>query len=192
MSVVVCLQKALRTGTSTRLDERVFAMCEFKTQPLPQLMKMIHPDLYRLDNVTDQGALHLNDTIVPQPHLQHLSAERLSPDGAFLMDCGDAFYLWIGKNCSDAFIRDVLGCPSYASVPPNMSHIPELQTPRSERVRAFLDWLQDNRAFSSTVHVLKDDSSAKSAFFQHLVEDRSESASSYQEFLQHIHQQVSK
>ena len=36
-----------------------------------------------------QGALHLNDTIVPQPHLLHLSAERLSRDGAFLMDCGN-------------------------------------------------------------------------------------------------------
>ncbi|XP_039975972.1 protein transport protein Sec24B isoform X3 [Xiphias gladius] len=185
-------QKALRTGTSTRLDERVFAMCEFKTQPLQQLMRMVHPDLYRLDNMSDQGALHLNDTVVPQPHLLHLSAERLSRDGAFLMDCGTVFYLWIGKCCNEMFVRDVLGCPNYASVPPNMSHIPELETPLSERVRAFLDWLQDNRAFSSTIHVVKDDASAKATFFQHLVEDRSESASSYYEFLQHIQQQMSK
>ncbi|XP_037531091.1 protein transport protein Sec24B [Nematolebias whitei] len=184
-------QKALRTGTSTRLDERVFAMCEFKTQPLPQLMRMVHPDLYRLDNMSDQGALHLNDTVVPQPHLLHLSADRLSRDGAFLLDCGDVFYLWVGKCCGETFIRDVLGCPSYAAVPPNMSHVPELQTPLSERVRAFLDWLQDNRAFSCAVHVVKDDS-AKATFFQHLVEDRTESASSYQEFLQHLHQQMSK
>ncbi|KAM9377489.1 protein transport protein Sec24B [Pholidichthys leucotaenia] len=187
-------QKALRVGTSTRLDERVFAMCEFKTQPLQQLMRMVHPDLYRLDNMSDQGALHLNDTVVPQPHLIHLSAERLSRDGAFLMDCGTVFYLWIGKCCSEMFIRDVLGCPNYASIPPNMSqsHIPELETPLSERVRAFLDWLQDNRSFSSTVHVVKDDASAKATLFQHLVEDRSEWASSYHEFLQHIQQQVPK
>uniref|UniRef100_A0A3Q4HAR0 SEC24 homolog B, COPII coat complex component n=1 Tax=Neolamprologus brichardi TaxID=32507 RepID=A0A3Q4HAR0_NEOBR len=186
-------QKALRMGTSTRLDERVFAMCEFKTQPLQQLMRMVHPDLYRLDNISDQlqGALHLNDTIVPQPHLLHLSAERLSRDGAFLMDCGNVFYLWIGKCCNEMFIRDVLGCPNYASIPPNMSHIPELETPLSERVRAFLDWLHDNRAFSSTIHVV-DDASAKATLFQHLVEDRSEGASSYHEFLQHIQQQVSK
>ncbi|XP_029965333.1 protein transport protein Sec24B isoform X2 [Salarias fasciatus] len=185
-------QKALRTGTSTRLDERVFAMCEFKTQPLQQLMRMVHPDLYRLDSISDQGALHLNDTVVPQPHLLHLSAERLSRDGAFLMDCGNVFYLWIGRCCNEMFIRDVLGCPNYASIPPNMSHIPELETLLSERVRAFLDWLQDNRSFSSTVHVVKDDASAKGTLFQHLVEDRSEAASSYHEFLQHIQQQMSK
>ncbi|XP_039669582.1 protein transport protein Sec24B isoform X2 [Perca fluviatilis] len=179
-------QKALRTGTSTRLDERVFAMCEFKTQPLQQLMRMVHPDLYRLDNISDQGALHLNNTVIPQPHLLHLSAETLTRDGAFLMDCGNTFYLWIGKCCHDLFIRDVLGCPNYASIPTNMSHIPELGTPLSKRVRAFLDWLQDNRAFSSMIHVVKDDTSAKATFFQYLVEDQSESASSYHEFLQHI------
>lgn len=50
----ISFQKALRTGTSTRLDERVFAMCDFKTQPLQQLMRMVHPDLYRLDNMSDQ------------------------------------------------------------------------------------------------------------------------------------------
>lgn len=185
-------QKALRTGTSTRLDERLFAMCEFKTQPLQQLMRMVHPDLYRLDNMSDQGALHLNDTVIPQPQLLHLSAERLSRDGAFLMDCGNVFYLWIGKCCNEVFIRDVLGVPSYALMPPNMTHIPELDTSLSERVRAFLDWLQDNRAFSCTVHVIKDDAASKTTFFQHLVEDRAESDSSYYEFLQHILQQMSK
>uniref|UniRef100_A0A8C5H3Y8 Protein transport protein Sec24B-like n=1 Tax=Gouania willdenowi TaxID=441366 RepID=A0A8C5H3Y8_GOUWI len=185
-------QKALRTDTSTRLDERIFSMCEFKTQPLQQLMRMVYPDLYRLDNISDQGALHLNDSVVPQPPLLHLSAERLSRDGAFLMDCGNVFYLWIGKCCNEMFVRDVLGCPSYSSIPPNMGHLPELDTPLSERVRAFVDWLQDNRGFSSNLHVLKDDASSKLPFFQQLVEDRSESGSSYQDFLQHIQLQVSK
>nr|XP_040030264.1 protein transport protein Sec24B isoform X1 [Gasterosteus aculeatus aculeatus] len=183
-------QKALRTGTSTRLDERVFAMCEFKTQPLQQLMRMVHPDLYRLDDMSDQGALLLNHTLVPQPHLLHLSAERVRRDGAFLMDCGNVFYLWIGKSCSDVFIRDVLGCSSYASIPENMRHIPELETVLSERVRAFLDWLQDKRSFCSSVHVLKDEASAKAPFFQRLVEDRSEAASSYPDFLEHLQQQM--
>ncbi|XP_033989660.1 protein transport protein Sec24B isoform X2 [Trematomus bernacchii] len=185
-------QKALRTGTCTRLDERVFAMCEFKTQPLQQLMRLVHPDLYRLDNMSDQGALHLNDSVVPQPPLLHLSSERLSRDGAFLMDCGNVFYFWIGKNCNEMFIRDVLGCPNYAAIPQNMSHIPELETPLSERVRAFLDWLQDNRAFCSTIHVLKDEASSKATFFQYLVEDSSDSDSSLSQFLEQIQQQMSK
>lgn len=186
-------QKALRTGTSTRLDERVFSMCEFKSQPLRQIMRMVHPDLYRLDTLSDQGALHLNDTVVPQPHLIHLTAEKLTREGVFLMDCGSVFYLWIGKLCNEMFIRDVLGVPNYAAIPPNMTQIPELETPLSERVRAFLAWLQDGRTFASMLYVLKDDASGtKTTFFQHLFEDRLDSPFSYHEFLLHVQQQISK
>ncbi|KAG5845471.1 hypothetical protein ANANG_G00139470 [Anguilla anguilla] len=185
-------QKALRTGTSTRLDDRVFAMCEFKSQPLQQVMRLIHPDLYRIDNLSDQGALHMNDGVVPQPSLLHLTAEKLTREGAFLMDCGNVMYLWVGKGCSEPFIRDVLGYQNHASVPQNMTQIPDLDTPSSERTRAFLSWLLESRPFSPTLYVVKDDCSAKTSFFQHLMEDRTESAFSYYEFLLHIQQQLSK
>ncbi|XP_075439595.1 protein transport protein Sec24B-like [Ascaphus truei] len=81
-------QKAFRTGTSTRLDDRVFAMCQMKYQPLVHLMRMIHPNLYRIDRLTDEGAIHVSDRVVPQPPLQPLSAEKLAREGAFLMDSG--------------------------------------------------------------------------------------------------------
>uniref|UniRef100_A0A8B9KDU8 SEC24 homolog B, COPII coat complex component n=1 Tax=Astyanax mexicanus TaxID=7994 RepID=A0A8B9KDU8_ASTMX len=185
-------QKALRTGVSTRLDERLFSMCEFKSQPLRQVMRMVHPDLYRIDNLTEQGALHLNERVVPQPPLLQLTAEKLSREGAFVMDCGSVLFLWVGKCCNKVFIRDVLGCPNYASIPPNMTEIPELETAASERSRAFVSWLQESRAFPAAFYILKDDPSSKSNFFQHLVEDRSESAFSYYEFLLHVQQQMSK
>uniref|UniRef100_A0A8C7UBA3 SEC24 homolog B, COPII coat complex component n=1 Tax=Oncorhynchus mykiss TaxID=8022 RepID=A0A8C7UBA3_ONCMY len=169
-------QKALRMGTSTKLDERVFAMCEFKSQPLQQIMRAVHPDLYRLDTMSDQGALHLNDCIVPQPHLLHLTAEKLTREGAFLMDCGSVFYLWIGKCCNDVFIRDVLGCPNHASIPPSM--VSEAQTFIRHNVTYLL------------LCVTKVESLTFQSF--HLVEDRSESALSYYEFLLHIQQQMSK
>ncbi|KAM9457408.1 protein transport protein Sec24B isoform 1-T1 [Clarias gariepinus] len=185
-------QKALRTGTSTRLDERVFAMCEFKCQPLKQIMRMIHPDLYRIDNLSEQGALQLNERVIPQPPLLQLSAEKLTREGAFLLDCGSVMYLWLGRGCNEVFIRDVLGCSDYPSVPVSMTEIPMLETAASERTRAFVSWLQESRGFCAAFYVLKDDASAKSSFFQHLVEDRSESAFSYYEFLLHVQQQLSK
>lgn len=48
------LQKSFRTGTSTKLDDRVFAMCQLKYQPLAYAMLMIHPALYRIDDLTDE------------------------------------------------------------------------------------------------------------------------------------------
>nr|XP_044999506.1 protein transport protein Sec24B isoform X2 [Jaculus jaculus] len=185
-------QKAFRTGTSTRLDDRVYAMCQIKSQPLVHLMKMIHPNLYRIDRLTDEGAIHVNDRVVPQPPLQKLSAEKLTREGAFLMDCGSVFYIWIGKGCDNNFIEDVLGYPNFASVPQKMTHLPELDTLSSERTRSFITWLRDSRPLSTVLHVVKDESPAKMEFFQHLIEDRTEAAFSYYEFLLHVQQQICK
>ncbi|XP_006869405.1 PREDICTED: protein transport protein Sec24B [Chrysochloris asiatica] len=185
-------QKAFRTGTSTRLDDRVYAMCQIKSQPLVHLMKMIHPNLYRIDRLTDEGAIHVNDRVVPQPPLQKLSAEKLTREGAFLMDCGSTFYIWIGKGCNNNFIEDVLGCPDFASIPQKMTHLPELDTLSSERTRSFITWLRDSRPLSPILHVVKDDSPAKTEFFQHLIEDQTEAAFSYYEFLLHVQQQICK
>ncbi|XP_047922332.2 protein transport protein Sec24B isoform X3 [Anser cygnoides] len=185
-------QKAFRTGTSTRLDDRVYAMCQIKSQPLIHLMKMIHPNLYRIDKLTDESTIHVNDRVVPQPPLQKLSAEKLTREGAFLMDCGSAFYIWIGKNCDNNFIKDVLGYPNYASVPQKMTQLPEVVALSSERTRSFIAWLRDNRPLSPVLQVIKDENPAKTEFFQHLIEDRTEAAFSYYEFLLHIQQQICK
>uniref|UniRef100_A0A8B9TUE0 SEC24 homolog B, COPII coat complex component n=1 Tax=Anas platyrhynchos TaxID=8839 RepID=A0A8B9TUE0_ANAPL len=185
-------QKAFRTGTSTRLDDRVYAMCQIKSQPLIHLMKMIHPNLYRIDKLTEESTIHVNDRVVPQPPLQKLSAEKLTREGAFLMDCGSAFYIWIGKNCDNNFIKDVLGYPNYASVPQKMTQLPEVVALSSERTRSFIAWLRDNRPLSPVLQVIKDENPAKTEFFQHLIEDRTEAAFSYYEFLLHIQQQICK
>ncbi|KAF5923805.1 hypothetical protein HPG69_016293, partial [Diceros bicornis minor] len=156
-------QKAFRTGTSTRLDDRVYAMCQIKCQPLVHLMKMIHPNLYRIDRLTDEGAIHVNDRV---------------------------FYIWVGKSCDNNFIEDVLGYPNFASIPQKMTHLPELNTLSSERARSFITWLRDNRPLSPILHVVKDESPAKTEFFQHLIEDRTEAAFSYYEFLLHVQRQI--
>ncbi|XP_041446020.1 protein transport protein Sec24B isoform X2 [Xenopus laevis] len=185
-------QKAFRTGTSTRLDDRVFAMSHMKCQPVGRLMKMIHPHLYRIDRLTDEGAIHVNDCVVPQPSLQSLSAEKLSREGAFLMDSGLSLYIWIGRNCSNSFLSDVLGFPNYASVPQKLTCLPDLNTTASERLRNFISWLKEDSPLNPVLYVIKDDSAAKTNFFQHLIEDRTEAAFSYYEFLLHIQQQVCK
>ncbi|XP_067153704.1 protein transport protein Sec24B isoform X2 [Apteryx mantelli] len=185
-------QKAFRTGTSTRLDDRVYAMCQMKSQPLVHLMKMIHPNMYRIDKLIDESAIHVNDKVVPQPPIQKLSAEKLTREGAFLMDCGSIFYIWIGKNCNNNFIKDVLGYPNYASVPQKMTQLPEADALSSERTRSFISWLRDSRPLSPVLQVIKDENPAKTDFFQHLIEDRTEAAFSYYEFLLQIQQQICK
>nr|DBA28876.1 TPA: hypothetical protein GDO54_009165 [Pyxicephalus adspersus] len=103
-----------------------------------------------------------------------------------------AMYIWIGRNCDVTFLKDVLGFPNYASVPPKMNQLPELDTLASERTRNFISWLKQDSPLNPVLYVLKDDSVGKTEFFQHLIEDRSEAAFSYYEFLLHIQQQICK
>uniref|UniRef100_A0A671Y5E4 SEC24 homolog A, COPII coat complex component n=1 Tax=Sparus aurata TaxID=8175 RepID=A0A671Y5E4_SPAAU len=179
-------QKAFRTGTSTRLDDRVFAMCQLKYQPLAYSMLMIHPALYRIDDLTDEGALNINERTIPQPRLLQLSVEKLSREAAFLMDAGTVMYLWIGRNCNPNFLTQVLGVPNYAYL------LPELDTAESQRTRAFIGWLRDQRPFFPSLQVIRDESQRKISFMQNMIEDRTESALSYYEFLLHVQQQISK
>ncbi|RVE64240.1 hypothetical protein OJAV_G00144640 [Oryzias javanicus] len=185
-------QRAFRTGTSTRLDDRVFAMYQLKYQPLAYSMLMIHPALYRVDDLTDEGALNINERTIPQPRLLQLSVEKLNRDGAFLMDAGTVMYLWIGRNCHPNFLTQVLGVPNSSSVPENLYLLPELDTAESQRTRAFVGWLRDQRPFFPSLHVIKDESQLKPHFMQNMIEDRTESALSYYEFLLHLQQQISK
>ncbi|CAB1316714.1 unnamed protein product, partial [Coregonus sp. 'balchen'] len=163
------------TGTSTRLDDRVFAMCQLKYQPLAYVMLMIHPALYRVDDLTDEGALNISERAIPQPRVQQLSV----------------IYLWIGRNCNPNFLTQVLGVPNYAAVPQNMNILPELDTAESQRTRAFVGWLREQRPFFPILHVIRDESPLKASFMQNMIEDRTESALSYYEFLLHVQQQVS-
>ncbi|XP_061659853.1 protein transport protein Sec24A [Syngnathoides biaculeatus] len=185
-------QKAFRTGTSTRLDDRVASMCQLKYQPLAYAMLMIHPALYRVDDLTDEGALNVSERTVPQPRLLQLSVEKLSREGAFLMDAGTIMYLWIGRNCNPNFFTQVLGVPDYAAVPENLYLLPELDTAESQRTRAFVGWLREQRPFFPSLHVIRDESQLKVPFMQNMIEDRTESALSYYEFLLHLQQQISK
>ncbi|XP_022080960.1 protein transport protein Sec24A-like isoform X2 [Acanthaster planci] len=181
---------AFRLGTSTRLDERVYSMEMFKCQPLHYVMLKLHPNLYPVHGMSDEGSILVNDQSVPQPPLLGLSSEYVSRNGAYLMDCGDALYLFINRDVSIAFCMEVLDVPNFRSIPEGMTELPELANPASERLRTFILWLLDKRAYAAPLHIIREDSKKRVLFLRHLVQDRSESSMSYYEFLQHLQKEI--
>ncbi|EZA50413.1 Protein transport protein Sec24B [Ooceraea biroi] len=181
---------AFRSGTSTRLDDRVFAMFHLKALPLAQLMQLIYPDLYPVHALDDRQAKDIDGKVCPQPPRLHLSAEKLDSRGAFLMDAGDKILIYIGKNISPIFCTNVLGVAAFSSIPEEMYELPELDTVESERLRNFVFSLQEEKPYEVPVQVIRDDSHFRGLFVERLIEDRFESALSYYEFLQHLKTQV--
>ncbi|KAK3873886.1 hypothetical protein Pcinc_021127 [Petrolisthes cinctipes] len=190
LAVVKCI--AFRGGLSTKLDDRMFAMCELKSMPLKHLLTFVYPDLYPIHLLSEKGALHIDDQVIPQPGRLHLSAERLERAGAYLMDNGNAILIYIRSGVSSAWVEATLGVPSYAVIPQPLYEdaLPALDTTESNLLCNFVMHLQRNKPYHAPVVVLKEDNPARMLFIQYLVDDRTEGSHSYVEFLQYLKTQI--
>lgn len=183
---------AFRVGTSTKLDERVFMMGLMKTLPHSQLMLSIYPSLYPVHALDDRNAIQQEEKTISQPPLLQLSVEKIDSHGAYIMDTGDHIYMFVCRAINDHFCKAVLNASNFAAIDDRLTELPELETPESERLRNFIGYLQSQRPCHAVFHIMRDDSKTRHMFGQHLIEDRTESAYSYYEFLQHLKQQISK
>ncbi|XP_018309893.1 protein transport protein Sec24B isoform X1 [Mycetomoellerius zeteki] len=181
---------AFRSGTSTRLDDRIFAMFQLKTLPLAQLIQVVYPDLYPVHMLDDRNARDIDGKVCPQPPRLNLSAEKLDSRGIFLMDAGDRIFIYVGKNINLIFCTNMFGTSGFTSIPEEMYELPELDTVESERLRNFVFSLQEEKPYYVPVQIIRDDSHFRTLFIERLIEDRFESALSYYEFLQHLKTQV--
>lgn len=181
---------AFRTGTSTRLDDRVYAMDAMKTLPLDQLMKYIYPEFYHLDALFYNNANENDDSDQQDPPVLQLSAEFIDSRSLFLLDCGTLIIIYVGLNVPPDILQNVLGVQSTAEISDYCYGLPSLNTPENESLQAFIESLNENKPYDPIIQIIRDTSTCKSQFFEKLVDDRSESSLSYYEFLQHLRTQV--
>ncbi|KAH9629200.1 hypothetical protein HF086_009590 [Spodoptera exigua] len=184
-------RKAFRTGTSTRLDDRVMDMCAVKVSPLGQVMRGVYPDLYPLHQLAHylapQGA---DDEHVPDPPRLQLTAERINSTGAYLLDDGESMIIYVCHAVSPAFLSETFGLTAFSQLPDELRSLPRVDSEGNALLHAFIDKLNDDRPYASDILILRDNSPSRTLFTERLVEDRVESAFSYYEFLQHVKNQV--
>ncbi|XP_037068145.1 LOW QUALITY PROTEIN: protein transport protein Sec24A-like [Pollicipes pollicipes] len=177
---------AFRSGLSTKLDERSYAMSQLKCLPLSQLMTSVYPDLYAVHLLSDEGAIEQDELLIPQPPRLQLSSEFVDSSGVYLLDCLDTMYILVGSRVEQRYLRAAFGFDIAAQMPLDMVELPELETDDSRRLRSFVTFLQATRSFCAVLHIFREDSKLRHQFMARLVEDRAESAFSYVEFLQHL------
>lgn len=183
--------KAFRVGSSTRLDDRVMAMIDMKTKPLYLLMQQIYPDMYPIHELENQQIIiNSEEESVPMPPRLQLTARCLENKGAFLLDLGEHMIILVCPNVSLEFLNEALGVQYYNALPEEMFEIPLLDNIRNQRLHQFINYLNEDKPFVSTVQVIRDNSNNRAVFFERLIEDRMENALSYHEFLQHLKTQV--
>ncbi|XP_043911455.1 protein transport protein Sec24A-like [Protopterus annectens] len=115
-------QVAFQSSADITLDERAFTMYQLMTQPLYYIMQMIYPSLYQIDNLTIKECIPSSNERPTSPRL-HLSVDQLTSSGAFLLNCGHVFYIWVGQKCSENFLQRVLGVHSHSALPAELVSI---------------------------------------------------------------------
>lgn len=199
-------RKAFRTGTSTRLDERVADMCMMKCAPLPALLRAVHPDLYAIhalrdhvrdhDRARDHARDHDHDSDrdhhldAPDPPRLQLSAERINMNGAYLLDDGETMIIYVCHGATPAFLSETFGVAAFSQLPDEARSLPRIENEGNELLHSFIDKLNDDRPYPASILILRDNSPSRQLFTERLIEDRVESAFSYYEFLQHVKTQV--
>lgn len=181
---------AFRIGQSTRLDDRLFAMCEMKSQPLNSLMLSIYPELYPIHMLDQDATFEWNDIQVPSPQLLQLSAERLQSSGTYLMNTSDSIIILVRQGTSSQVCSALFGFHQISLMPETLYELPQLETPLSEKLHAFISYLNDDKAYMSPVKIMKDSSPDRLEFYDRLIEDKNGAGMSYYEFLQRVREQV--
>jgi len=185
--LVLALMKneAFRLGSGVALDARVFALLEYKWQPFEEAILKIYPKLYSMADICSE-----DDEISSAPPILNASAEKLSRTGSYLMDTGKIIYIFVGRNSAEHMIHGLFNVPNVSAVPENLSSLPELNNAASLLARNFITKLRKQRHFYTIVKVIREDSQARVLFLNKLLDDRTESSMSYQEFLQHLQRQI--
>merc|ERR1719322_264742 len=134
---------AFTTRPGVKLDERTAALIMMKCLPLSQLIQTLYPDMYRVDQL--ELARTKEDEDVPHPDRLQLSAEHVSLNGAYLLDCGDQMLLFLGKVLQPFFCEKIFGVSKPMDVDENLTDLPELENEDSERLRVFVQHLNNSK-----------------------------------------------
>ena len=184
---------AFSFDSRTTVDSRADAMNSVKTLPLDALMIHIYPHFCCVTALTEEN--HLKETklgTIVIPERLHNTAAKLQRSEIFLVDCGSEIMLWVGQGCNPEHLHQLFGIETYPDVDDTVHALTQLDTPLSKMVIMLIKQLKKTQPKVPRVRIIKEQSSTRFLMADRLVEDKTEAAFSYQEFLQHLQKQFKK
>jgi len=174
------------------IDERVSAIRRFETLSVNNAMLTVYPSLYNLSNLAPEAGV-LTEPFVMPPQLE-LSVEKLNQQSVFLLDNGQAFYLWVGSQTPPDVLRNLFNIESLQQVDPSNSQLQliRLENDLSQRVNNIVDRLRRGRSGYTWLYALKEKDPTERKFFSQLVQDRFPDSNSYREFVVELRNIVSQ
>uniref|UniRef100_A0A914GTY4 Uncharacterized protein n=1 Tax=Globodera rostochiensis TaxID=31243 RepID=A0A914GTY4_GLORO len=175
-------------------DERVATFLLYKNAPMEVILLELCPALYALHIFVEQNqhSCDLQNGQMPFPDRLPPSYEHISQSGIYLLDIGTLVFIYVGSASNVQTLYGLFGVGSFAKLDTD-STVTELDTPHSKYLHAFLRHLQEQRGnVYAPVKVIRDDNPRREMFASKLVQDRSDSSHSYNEFMQFLQREVNK
>uniref|UniRef100_A0AAZ3RNR3 SEC24 homolog C, COPII coat complex component n=1 Tax=Oncorhynchus tshawytscha TaxID=74940 RepID=A0AAZ3RNR3_ONCTS len=133
-----CVLKSdvLQPGADISLDDRAYLRQLLSCMDVSESHIFFYPRLLPLVKL-DGGSL---------PMAVRNSEERLSKGGVYLLETGLHLFLWVGANAQQELLSNIFGTPTFSQIDPNMTSLPELDNPFSQRLREIIDSFRSQRS----------------------------------------------
>ncbi|XP_066585549.1 protein transport protein Sec24C [Prorops nasuta] len=180
-----CLLKsdAISGGADMTIDDRTYAMMAVATMPLSISVVYIYPRLLPLHYVESK------DTELPQ--MLRCSMDKLSDDGAYLLENSIHMFLWLGLSLSPQWVQEVFGVPSVHQINTDQPSLPVLDTPLNKKMHEIINRVRSERHRCMRLTLVRQKDKIEMVLRHFLIEDRgNDNNLSYVDFLCHMHKEI--
>lgn len=193
-TLAIIKNMALRGGFGDCSPDQRSAMgFQIMTMSIPRLLRLLYPSLIRLDEYLLQDSRGDGPAGLPAPLV--LSSEQLDPRGAFLLNDGLSFILWLGKVLPAEFVKDLLGPEAAYTTDSTKIALVEQESVISKRLMSSLQALRQScpAVYQLCTAVRQGEQPLEGTLvLSNLLEDRSSGATGYADFVAQIYRQVSQ
>lgn len=159
-----------------------------RTMPIQLLIPYLVPNLYALHALAPPAP---NALFPPSLNLTQASLEA---HGCYLLEDGQTLSIWVGRGVVPQLCVDLFGVKGYTEIQNGKATLPVLDTAISKRTHGLIHTLRAVRRgnYYPVVYIVKEDSDplTRSRFLGRLLEDRTDTMHSYQQFLQFMKDKV--
>ncbi|XP_069836707.1 protein transport protein Sec24C isoform X4 [Dendropsophus ebraccatus] len=180
-----CILKSdvLQPGPEVTIDDRAYIRQFVSSMDVADTNVFFYPRLLPFSKVDPAS-----DSL---PVAIRTSEERLSKGDIYILENGLNLFIWVGANVQQALIQNLFGVSSFSQIDCNLSALPVLDNPVSNKMHAIITMFRAQRPRYMKLLVVKQDDKLE-MFFKHLlVEDKNlNGGASYVDFLCHMHKEI--
>ncbi|KAL0699347.1 hypothetical protein Bca4012_055469 [Brassica carinata] len=187
----ICKSTPLQGGPAdASLDERCAAGFTMMALPVKKLLKLLYPNLFRVDEWLLKPSADIDDLKDVLRRLP-LAAESLDSRGLYIYDDGFRLVLWFGRMLSPDIAKNLLGADFAAEL--SRVTLQEQENGMSKKLMRLIKKVRENDpSYHPMCFLVRQGEQPREGFLllRHLIEDQMGGSTSYVDWILQIHRQV--